>query len=183
MSVDIFNNLPFKKYDVIYADPPWSYKDKASAGKRGAEFKYPTVSLKNLKTLPVQDIASDNCCLFLWATAPLVPEAIDLLTNWGFKYKTVAFTWIKTNKIANTLFWGMGNWTRSNPEYVLLGIKGKPKRVVKNVHSVVSSKIRKHSQKPDEIRDRIVQLMGDVPRIELFSRGYYDGWDVWGNEV
>lgn len=102
---------------------------------------------------------------------------------WGFSYKTIGFNWIKKNKKSDSLFWGMGNWTRSNSEICLMGIKGKPKRVAANVHSVVMTPIEQHSKKPDEVRKRIVQLCGDVPRIELFARQYADGWDCWGNEV
>ena len=99
------------------------------------------------------------------------------------KYKTCAFTWVKQNKKSDSLFWGLGHWTRSNAELCLLAIKGKPKRISAKVHSVIMSKIREHSQKPDEARDRIVQLFGDVPRIELFARQKVDGWDSWGNEI
>ena len=179
----LYQPFPGNDYKVIYADPPWSYNDKAAAGNRGASFKYPTIHLKDLYNLPVGSIASANCALFMWATAPLLPDAFKLIEAWGFAYKTVAFTWVKKNKVADSYFWGMGNYTRANAEYVLLGIKGKPKRVAANVHSVVDSKIRRHSHKPDEVRDRIVDLMGNVKRIELFARDRYEGWDVWGNEV
>lgn len=175
--------FPNKKYTVIYADPPWSYKDKASAGKRGAGFKYPTQSLEWIKSLPVRDIADDDCVLFLWITMPHLDKVGEVMEGWGFKYKTSAFTWVKRNKVSPSWFWGMGNWTRSNPELCLLGVKGKPKRVSASVHSVIDSPILRHSEKPPETRDRIVQLMGDVPRIELFARARTPGWDVWGNEI
>ena len=175
--------FPNKKYQVIYADPPWSYRDKCNAGARGAAFKYDTMTIDDIKALPVQDIADTDCVLFLWATMPLLPEAIDTMKAWGFQYKTVGFTWIKMNKVTPSLFWGMGNWSRSNAELCLLGVKGKPKRIDKGVHSVIQSPIERHSKKPDEARDRIVRLMGDVSRIELFARQQTEGWDVWGNEV
>jgi N6-adenosine-specific RNA methylase IME4 len=114
---------------------------------------------------------------------PCLPEGIDLIKKWGFEYKTVAFVWTKKNKKADSLFWGMGYWTRANSELCLLATKGNIKRIAKNVHQVVQTPIREHSQKPDEVRDRIVQLMGDLPRIELFARQKTDGWDVWGNEI
>lgn len=172
-----------KKYEIIYADPPWSYRDKAAAGKRGASFKYPTQSTDWIKNLPVGDIASDNCVLFLWVTMPKLNEVFEVVEAWGFEYKTVAFTWVKRNKVAPTWFMGMGRWTRANAELCLLATKGKPSRVNAGVHSVIDTPIRKHSQKPDETRDRIVQLLGDRSRIELFARDKTDGWDVWGNEV
>ena len=134
--------------------------------------------------MPVSDICDQEAALFLWVTAPCLPEGIELIEKWGFTYKTIAFTWIKKNKKANTLFWGMGYYTRANAEFCLLATRGKTlKRIARNVHSVIESKVREHSRKPDEVRDRIVALFGDLPRIELFARQKTDGWDVWGNEV
>jgi len=172
-----------KKYSIIYADPPWQYRDKALSGERGVEFKYKTMTPEQIRRLPVGTICADDCVLFLWATMPQLPIALKVMKSWGFTYKTVAFTWVKRTKKNWKLAWGMGNWTRANPEIVLLGTRGKPKRVGKGVHSVVESAVRKHSQKPDEVRDRIVELMGDVPRVELFARERVESWDSWGNEV
>lgn len=178
-------NIPFpnKKYQIIYADPPWSYRDKALAGNRGAGCKYQTQEQTWINNLPVKDIAADDCVLFLWVTMPKLNECWDLIASWGFEYKTVAFTWVKKNKKSDSWFWGMGNWTRANAEVCLLAIKGKPKRISAAVHSVIDAPVRKHSQKPDEARARIVQLLGDLPRIELFAREETAGWDVWGDEV
>lgn len=174
-----------KKYNIIYLDPPWGvYKDKANAGQRGAGYKYPLMSLQDIKSLPINKIAADDCVLFLWATFPLLQEALDVIKAYGFVYKTVAFNFVKTNKIAtNTLFWGMGNWTRSNSEICLLAVKGTPKRMAKNVHQVVMSPIEKHSKKPNEVKERIVKLMGDISRIELFSREITPGWACVGNDI
>lgn len=171
------------KYGIIYADPPWEYKDKAAAGKRGASFKYKTLPLGEICSFDVQSISTDDSALFLWSTMPMVPNALKVINAWGFTFKTVAFTWVKTNKIANTLFWGMGKWTRSNPEICLLGVRGKPKRMSAGVHSVIMSPVLKHSQKPPVARDRIVQLCGDLPRIELFARENITGWDTFGDET
>lgn len=181
MKVDIFNTE--KKYNIIYADPPWSYKDKALAGNRGACCKYPVMGTKDICKFPVNDISAKDCVLFLWVTMPKLNESFELIKAWGFEYKTCAFTWIKTNRRTESLFWGMGRWTRANPELCLIATKGKPKRIAANVHSVVMSPIEEHSKKPDEVRKRIVDLCGDLPRIELFARQYADGWDCWGNEV
>ena len=175
--------FPNKKYDVIYSDPPWTYKDKANAGKRGVEYKYKTMNIEDIKNLPVNEISSENCILFLWATFPLLQDGLDTIKSWGFNYKTIGFNWIKKNKKSDSFFWGMGNWTRSNSELCLMGVKGKPKRINASVHSVVFSPIRKHSQKPDEVREKIVELVGDVSRIELFARQKFAGWDSWGNEI
>ena len=175
--------FPDKKYNIIYADPAWTYKDKCNAGKRGACHKYNTMSQEDIKDLPVADLAAKDCALFLWVTFPKLSEVFDIITAWGFTYKTVAFNWVKRNKIADSYFWGMGRWTRSNSEVCLLATKGKPKRISASVHSVVDARIEKHSKKPDVVRDRIVELMGDLPRIELFARQKNDGWDTWGDEI
>ena len=175
--------LPDKKYQIIYADPPWSYRDKASAGNRGASFKYDVQDHKWICNLPVENISDDNCVLFLWITMPQLPNVFEVIKEWGFVYKTCAFTWVKRNKLQPSWFMGMGNWTRANSELCLLATKGKPKRVSAAVHSVVDTPIEKHSKKPDVVKDRIVQLCGDLPRIELFARQKTQGWDVWGNEV
>lgn len=113
----------------------------------------------------------------------MLKEALDVIEAWGFTYKTVAFNWVKQNKNGAGLFMGLGNWTRSNSEICLLAVKGKPKRVSAAVHSVLLTPIQHHSKKPDEARSRIVDLMGDLPRIELFAREAAPGWDSWGNEA
>jgi len=170
------------KYRIIYADPPWSYRDKAASGRRGVIYKYPTMSIEDIQSLPVWKLADEDCALFLWVTAPLLDVGIETMKRWGFTYKTVAFTWIKTTKTGR-LFWGMGNWTRSNPEYVLLGMRGRMERVSASVHSVVMAPVGRHSEKPSEVRERIVQLFGDLPKVELFARERADGWDAFGNEL
>lgn len=175
--------FPPKKYKVIYADPPWSYRDKGAAGKRGACFKYPTQDTAWIASLPVASIADRDCALFLWVTLPKLNECFDVIRAWGFEYKTCAFTWVKRNKKSPSWFWGMGRWTRANAELCLLATKGSPKRLSAGVHSIIDTPIERHSKKPDDARERIVALLGDVPRIELFARERAKGWDSWGNEV
>ena len=170
------------KYNIIYADPPWSYNDKG-LNRGGAERYYRTSDHVDIGRIDVQSIAADDCILFMWATFPKISEALELIKLWGFEYKTNGFTWIKTNKKSGTPFWGMGRWTRSNAEICLIAVKGKPKRLDMGVHSVVHSKIRKHSEKPPEVRDLILRLVGDLPRLEMFARTAPEGWDVFGNEV
>jgi N6-adenosine-specific RNA methylase IME4 len=114
---------------------------------------------------------------------PKLNECFEVIKAWGFEYKTVAFTWVKLNKKSGTPFMGMGRWTRANAEVCLLATRGKPHRISASVHSVVMSAIERHSKKPDEVRKRIVELMGDIPRVELFARERADGWDAWGNEI
>jgi len=178
-------NFPDKKYNIIYADPPWSYKVWSGKGKekKSADNHYKCLDDDDIYKLDVGTLTDDNCVLFLWVTYPLLQEGIRTIKEWGFTYKTCAFSWVKRNKKADSLFWGLGHWTRANNEICLLATKGKPKRVSKKVHQVVIDKIREHSRKPDCVRDRIVELCGDIPRIELFARQKTDGWDVWGNEV
>lgn len=173
-----------KKYGVIYADPPWHYKVYSKKGMgRSAESHYPTMKLEDIKALPVADLADKDCALFLWVTLPCLIEGLEVLKAWGFTYKTTAFVWIKQNRKADTLFLGMGFWTRSNAEICLLGTKGRPKRMDATIRQVVVSHVEEHSKKPQEVRDRIIRLLGDVPRVELFARRKTEGFDVWGNEV
>lgn len=174
-------------YKIIYADPPWKYRDKQTAGKRGAEFKYKCLSTEDLAVFEVggatvSNLAAENGALFLWSTGPMIRVALVVMTMWGFTYKNVAFTWVKRTK-HDKLHWGMGSYTRANPEYCLLGIRGKMKVVSHSVHSIVEAPVGKHSAKPPEVRERIVELFGDVPRIELFARERVDGWDADGLEL
>ena len=139
--------------------------------------------IEDIKALPVGELAAKDCALFLWITFPCLCEALEVLTAWGFSYKTVAFVWVKQNRKNDDLFTGMGYWTRANAEICILATKGHPKRVDAGVRQVILSHIEEHSKKPDEARERIVRLMGDLPRVELFARQSPEGWDVWGNEV
>ena len=176
------NNLPNKKYNIIYADPPWHY-DKRNEGTRNVQNKYSTMTFEDIYNLPVQQISDTNCILFLWVTYPKLPQCLETISKWSFEYKTCAFSWVKKNKKSNSFFMGMGNWTRANNEICLLATKGTVKRVSASVRQIVYKPIEQHSKKPDCIRNNIVELVGDLPRIELFAREKTDGWDVWGNEV
>lgn len=166
-------------FSIIYADPPWQY---VSVSHKGTP-PYPCLSTKEIAALPIADICNKDCLLFLWTTYPMLPDALSVIKAWGFAYKTVAFTWVKTNPSGRGFHFGLGRWTRSNPEICLLGIRGSSKRVARNVPNLVIAPRRAHSQKPDEVRGHIVSLCGDLPRIELFARQKTDGWFVWGNEV
>lgn len=169
------------KYNIIYADPPWQYKRKKGQGV--AENHYPTMSIKDLCNLQVDKIAEKHCILFLWVTFPQLENGLHLIKAWGFVYKTVAFVWVKLNRKSKTPFWGLGNWTRSNSEICLLGTKGHPKRISKRIHQLICTPIQEHSRKPEQAREKIIELIGNLPRIELFAREKEDGWDVWGNEI
>jgi N6-adenosine-specific RNA methylase IME4 len=185
-------SFPHKKYSIIYADPPYKYRDRPNSGKRGAFHKYPLMTIDQICDLPVNTITREDCWLFIWTTWPMLKDyegdVFDVINSWGFKFKTLGFIWVKTVSQKNgKLFMGMGNYSRSNTEPVLLATKGSPKRVNKGVHSVVMSPRdvgkRKHSEKPDEVRDRIVKLCGDIDKIELFARKHVENWDSWGFDV
>lgn len=185
MKVDIFNTD--KKYSIIYADPPWEYKE-SGAGHRGtAGLPYATMSTKDICDLPILNISKDSTILYLWATDPKLPQALQVMEEWGFSYKGIAYIWKKLNKKSATVFWGMGNYSRKNVELVLLGVRKttvqKLKPLVHNSHQIIESPIREHSRKPDEVRNEIVRVLGDIPRIELFARRHIAGWDCWGNEA
>lgn len=173
------------KFEIILADPPWSFKTYSDKGKgKSPEQHYNCMTLEDIKNLPIKEIAADNCILFLWTTFPLLEKSFEVIDKWGFTYKTTSFVWIKTNKKAkDTLFWGCGYWSRSNAEICLLATLGNPKRVSKKVHQVIMSPVEAHSKKPDIIRDKIVELCGDKSRVELFSRQKIDGWVSLGNEI
>lgn len=172
------------KYRLIYGDPPWQYRDKAAAGQRGAGYKYPLMTIADIKALPIAAIADPSGCLLaLWWVPPMPQEALDVVKAWGFSLRTMqGFTWHKTTKHGKDHF-GMGNWTRANAECCLFATMGKVKRASAGVRSLIVSPVGRHSEKPPEARDRLVTLLGDVPRVELFARAPTPGWDVWGNEV
>lgn len=172
--------FPAKKYNVIYADPPWAFRVWSEKGKeRSADKHYSCMTLDDLKQMPVNSItAGDGCALFMWATFPMLREALELIEAWGFEYKTIAFCWVKQNKNSDGIFKGMGYYTRSNAEICLLATRGRVlERKSRSVSSVIISHIERHSKKPAETRDRIVELFGDLPRIELFARETAPGWD------
>ena len=173
-----------KKYKIIYADPPWQYRVYSKKGQgRSAENHYHTMNIKDIMALPVDKIADKDCILFLWITFPCLKEGIEVMERWVFKYKTCGFNWVKRNKKKNTYFIGLGFWTRSNSEVCLIGTKGQPKRVSKSVSQICDARIMEHSKKPAEIRERIVELCGELPRIELFARDKVKGWDSLGDEI
>jgi len=183
-----------KKYQIILADPPWKYwmgKDKGKWLQGVADKNYPVMENEEIYSLPVQKIADKNCILFLWATFPKLPEALETIKRWGFEYKTIGFVWLKTTNQGIIRTDGVGWYTTSNAEIVLIGKKGKLKRQKAGISQIVYYPRIKHSKKPPQVRDRIVALMGDLPRIELFARKEnqlfedksFDGWDAIGNDI
>jgi len=182
--VEEFKNAPQlekedKKYKIIYADPPWKY---FTSGNKNQSQHYKPMEMDEIKNLPINKLADDNCILFLWVTFPILREAFEVLDSWGFSYSTCGFTWVKKTKTGKRWFFGLGQWTRSNAELCLIATKGKPVRQSASVSQIIDTPIEAHSKKPDIVRDKIVELVGDLPRIELFARTKPKGWDVWGNE-
>jgi N6-adenosine-specific RNA methylase IME4 len=191
---DLYPKLPNRKFDVIYADPPWDYGGKMQFDKSGllatqkenpkkvfisaANFKYPTLKLDQLKTLDVASIASPDCLLFMWTTSPHLKQAINLGEAWGFEYRTVAFIW-------NKMVHNPGQYTLSNCELVLVFKRGRiPKpRGARNVQQLVNAPRGRHSEKPFEIADSIDRMFPTQKKIELFARQKRKGWSVWGLEA
>lgn len=182
--------IPFtnKRYQIIYADPPWEYTlTGGTKNSRGlAKQHYKTMTTEDICALPVPEICDDAAICFLWATFPRIDAALKVMEAWGFSYKGAAFVWVKKYKGGNN-FWGMGKYTRANAEVCLLGVsKGfHATQQIKShkVHQIVEAPVGRHSEKPSEVRHRIVELLGDVPRIELFARERAEGWDAWGDEI
>lgn len=190
------------KFDVIYADPPWSYNGRVSHENRSTKFgsgasgHYDVMSDAELLALPVPTIAADDAVLFMWATWPRLDFALQLITAWGFSYKTCAFDWFKTNPNGG-LFFGVGYYSKSNSEPCLLATRGNILKPATNSVSMavedfdweewkpeaIKAQRREHSRKPDEVRRRIELLYPDRARVELFARTTAKGWDAWGNQV
>lgn len=166
-----------KKYQIIYCDPPWSYRNKRTGGSMnsGSDAKYPTMKFEDIYNLPVQRIADDNSVLFLWATVPLLPDALEVLYNWDFDYKTAIF-WRKIMSL------GMGFWFRGQVELCLVGVRGKVKPFRLQKPNFLQTKALRHSEKPSEVR-YLIEATNLFPRIELFARQKVDGWDCLGFDI
>jgi N6-adenosine-specific RNA methylase IME4 len=186
----IFDDLPRNHFGAVLADPPWSFQTYGGPAipTKGPQ-PYVTMSLNEICGLPVSAVVCRDCVLFLWATWPLLKQAMQLIDVWGFSYKTCAFSWIKANGTQIDLFrddlparTGMGYWTLSNSEVCLLATKGKPKRLNADVRQGIIEPRRQHSRKPDCVHGRIERLVAG-PYLELFARQQLPGWTVWGNET
>lgn len=177
-----------KKYNIIYADPPWKYGSKhyQSDGRDFVSLKkhYDSMTNDEIKNLKIKNICDKDCACFLWVTDSHLKEGIEVLESWGFKYKTIAFVWIK--KYATGKFcYNFAPYTLKSSEICLLGIKGSVGKFKKanNIKQLVIEERTKHSKKPDEVRLRIEKLFGNISRVELFAREKNEGWDSWGNEI
>lgn len=190
----LYPDLPEKKYSIIYADPPWDYGGKMQFDKSGkkdfnqnwensifissANFKYPTVKTKELKKIPISEIANDDCLLFMWVTNPHLEQGIELGKAWGFDYRTVAFVWDKMNH-------NPGQYTLSYCELCLVFKRGRipTPRGARNIKQLVRVPRGEHSEKPIEVLKSIELMFPTQDKIELFARHKPKGWDVWGLDV
>lgn len=175
-------------YKVLLSDPPWNYSNNGGLG--AAENHYPTMKVADICALPVKRLAAKDAVLFMWATWPTLPDAFKVISAWGFEYKTLAFNWVKYHEESGKKCFGGGFWTRANTEPCFIAVRGEPPRRVNNAirqlieeEEALLAPRQEHSAKPTEARERIVQLMGDIPRIELFTRSRVEGWDCWGNQA
>jgi len=180
--------FPNKKYKIIYADPPWQYykytNTKNNSSKKIRVTPYKPMPLQDIKGLPISDISQNDSILLMWVTFPCLSMGLQVIESWGFKFKTVAFNWVKKNKKGVGWFLGMGYYTRSNGEICLLATKGKGIPVLKrNISQLIITPLTVHSEKPKLVREKIIELFGENDRIELFARSKIPGWDYWGNEL
>lgn len=184
-----------KKYNIIYADPAWTFSSRLRNGSleangtknvvhRSLSETYNTMSVEEICNLKVSEITDKDCALFMWTTDAHLEEAMKVIKSWGFKYKTIGFTWLKKEKSGVQSCY-VGFWTLKCGEICLLATKGNMSKYLKkrNVRQLVEATRGRHSEKPQEVRNRIVEMFGDIPRVELFARQKVEGWDCWGNEV
>ncbi len=198
-----FQNLGHRRYRAIYADPPWHFRARTAlqtanwTSRRDVERHYPTMSLRDIRDLPVRELASpEGCHLFLWITGPMIVQGahLEVMDAWGFRPSSIAFTWLKLARRIDSrqfrmfafgeedMHVGLGLTTRKNTEFCLLGRRGNASRRGKDVREVLLSPVREHSRKPDAAYERIERYC-DGPYCELFAREARSGWDCWGDEL
>lgn len=179
-----FDPLPQRGFSVVYADPPWTYSTWSHKGEgRAPQQHYDCMSLDAIAALPVADLAAPDAALFLWVIQPMLPQAMQLISAWGFTFKTVAYYWVKMTADGRPRK-GLGYHTRQGAEQCWLATRGRGyRRMSRAEPQVVFAPLREHSRKPDEIADSVARLTGDVPRVELFARTQRPGWQVWGNQT
>ena len=178
-----------KKYQVIYADPPWHYNNSIDNALKtssaiNVDKNYPTMSSKDIAALPIKDLVDKDAACFMWTTDTHMPQAVEIMKAWGFTYKTIAFVWEKQTCNGKPVHM-LAPWTLKGYEICLFGTKGAMTKHKKDntIRQMVKAERRKHSQKPQEVADRIVRMFPDCTRIELFARDAKPGWDAWGNEI
>ena len=174
-----------KKYQVIYADPPWktkTFKEKKD-GLISRNLPYQQMSDEEIKSLNVSSIADDDSILFMWCIDSRIPIAKEIMNLWGFDFKCIGFVWAKKAKTTKGFNGGFSSYTKRDCEFCLIGTRGKYLNLKRGINQILIEPKTDHSRKPNTVRKRIVDLCGDIPRVELFARNKTDGWDVWGNEV
>lgn len=197
-----FDEVPAKTYGVVYADPPWRFRAYAppkpdAKNRRDTERHYPTMTIADIKALDVKRVASRNCWLVMWTSWPFLPQALEVMSTWGFRYSSSFKVWVKTKRslspdrvfltlpqpyAPNDFHTGTGYTTRKNIEFCLLGRRGSPKRLAKNVHELLVAPVREHSRKPDGMHPEIARFAAG-PYLEMFARCEIEGWDHFGNQV
>lgn len=178
-----FASLNGKRYDVILSDPPWRFRTWNEENQlKSASKHYPLMTLDAIKALPVADVAKPDCLMMMWAVQPMLDQALEVMSAWGFKYKT-AGAWAKQSSTGAKWAFGTGYLLRCSAEFFLVGTRGNPKSAVKNVRNLIVAPVREHSRKPDEMHLNLERMFPDADRLEMFSRENKPGWDVWGNQT
>lgn len=174
--------LPHGPFGVILADPAWSFRTYSAAGlEKSPQAHYGCMTLADIGVLPVASVAAPDCALIMWATAPMLPQALHTMQAWGFAFKSVG-AWAKQSKTGLKWGFGTGFILRSASEFWLIGTRGKPKPLVRNVRNLIVAPVREHSRKPEQIYD-IAERLYAGPRLEMFGRQRRPGWEIWGNEA
>ena len=184
ITADAIQWTEMKKYDVILADPPWTFSVwNAEKSDRHVSHKYDLMSKDDICNLPIGNFAKENCALFIWATWPNILEAFEVIKKWGFTYRTEAWTWVKAKASGFGHHFGMGYYTRANTEPCLLAVKGAMPVVAHDVLGLIYAPVREHSRKPNDQYTKIERLYPNMNYLELFARRKREGWDSWGNEI
>lgn len=177
-----FGAMAAGRYSCILADPPWSFATYSAKGhKKTPHAHYGCMDLQDIKGLPVADLAAPDCALFLWATQAMIPQAVETMQAWGFRFVSQG-SWAKQSTTGQKWAFGTGYRFRSACEFFMLGTRGNPQQKSKSIRNLIVAPVREHSRKPDEMRD-MVEAMFDGPYAELFGRAPAPGWDVWGNQT
>ena len=178
--------LPDKKYNIIYADPPWNIEGYVKQTKKGMsayDLPYKTMTSSAIINLPIKEIAADDAILFMWVVDAKIPIVSEIMSAWGFDFKCLGFLWYKKARTTNGNNAPFSQFTRRSCEYCFIGTRGKSLIRKHNVDQLVSIPKKRHSSKPAAFRTLITDLCGNLPRIELFSRDKIEGWDCWGNQI
>ena len=172
------------KFDVILADPPWTFSVwNADKSDRHVSHKYDLMTTEDICELRIREISEENCALFLWATWPNLRDALSVIDAWGFEYRTSAFVWVKAKSSGFGFHFGMGYYTRANTEPCLLAIRGTMPVAAHDVFELIYASVREHSRKPDDQYRKIERLYPNMKYCELFARRKREGWASWGNEI